>query len=74
MSRHFPLSVSDIPRPSGDISAMVARWRANGTTPPVTLHAMPDRVPARRGPIHAAALAVTLLIVAIVGNGLMGHG
>jgi hypothetical protein len=53
---------------------MVARWRANGTTPPVTLQAMPDRVPAGHGPIHAAALAVTLLIVAIVGNGLMGHG
>lgn len=73
MPRHFPLSVSDNPRPSGDISAMVARWRANGTTPPTTLQPMPDRVPAGRGWIEVAALVVILLIVGIIAAGLWGR-
>ncbi len=68
MSRHFPLSGSDRARPNGDIGAMVTRWRANGTTPPVTLQPMPDRVTAGHSWLEVAAVIAILLIVAVVGG------
>ena len=55
------------PRESSDISAVVARWRTNGTTPPATFQAMPDRMPAGHSWLEVAAVIAILLIVAIVG-------
>lgn len=68
MPRHIPMSVSDNLRPHGDLSAMVARWRANDITPPATIQAMPDRVPAGYSWLEVAAVIAILLIVAVVGG------
>jgi len=67
MPNRFPMSVSDNPRPTGDISAHVARWRTNGVTPPATLQPMPDRAAAGYGWLQVTAVIATLLIGAIVG-------
>ena len=68
MPRHASLSGSDNHRRSGDISAMVARWRVNGTTPPATIQAMPDRVPVGHSWLQVAAVIAILLIVAVIGG------
>jgi hypothetical protein len=67
------MSVTDNPRPRGPIQPTKVRWRANGTTPPVMLQRMPDRVPPARGWIEVAALIVFLLIAGIIGAGLWGR-
>lgn len=74
MPRHFPLSVSDNPRPKGPLRSLTVAWRNEGTTPPVALLPMPDRVPASRNWLQVAAAIVCIVLVSMIGTGLWGRG
>ncbi len=74
MPRHFPLSVSDNPRPKGPLRSLTVAWRNEGTTPPVALLPMPDRVPPSHSWLQVAAAITIILLLAIIGTGPWGRG